>query len=242
LSVMRASTVVKRQSRGWAAVLRRACQAATSVWRVATAGPRRARPWRLSTLSSISAMFNQRPCLGVEWLASRSARRLTSAGGNAAAREVGVCVFRVSMTSTIRADLRVAWGVGPGIALEDVLHSPAERGVRLGREAPLPLLPRLQLVFSGFAARAGMRRPRRSRVRPVCPPAAAATSGAGRWAGHHKCGACGDESVALLSWGGGQNDRIFLLHATAGIVPRPTRQITRNGLLAWSIHEPEPGG
>jgi hypothetical protein len=147
LSVMRASTVVKRQSRGWAAVLRRACQAATSVWRVATAGPRRARPWRLSTLSSISAMFNQRPCLGVEWLASRSARRLTSAGGNAAAREVGVCGFRVSMTSTIRADLRVAWGVGPGIALEDVLHSPAERGVRLGREAPLPLLPRLQLVF-----------------------------------------------------------------------------------------------
>jgi hypothetical protein len=44
-------------------------------------------------------------------------------------------------------------------------------------------------------------------------------------------GAYGYERVALLSWGGGQNDRIFLLHALAGTVPRPTRQITRNGLL-----------
>src|SRR5581483_7670967 len=51
--------------------------------RVAKSGGRRSRHWRLSTLSSISAMSSQLPCLGVWWIASLSASRLASAGGNA---------------------------------------------------------------------------------------------------------------------------------------------------------------
>ena len=45
--------------------------------------------------SSISAMFNQLPCLGMEGSSSRSASRLASAGGNAAYSDPGVWVLGV---------------------------------------------------------------------------------------------------------------------------------------------------
>jgi hypothetical protein len=45
--------------------------------------------------SSISAMFSQLPCLGVECSSSRSVSRLASAAGNAAYSDAGVWVFGV---------------------------------------------------------------------------------------------------------------------------------------------------
>ena len=78
---MRASAVVKRQSM---VVAGRRCapptQAATSRSSVARSASRRSRHCRASTLSSISAMFSQLPCLGVWWISSLSASRLASAG------------------------------------------------------------------------------------------------------------------------------------------------------------------
>ena len=54
---------------------------------------------RASTLNSISAMFNQLPCLGVWWNSSRFAIRRASGAGNVSYRDAGRCVFRLSMTT-----------------------------------------------------------------------------------------------------------------------------------------------
>ena len=68
MSLMRASAVVKRQSTVVAAVLRRSSQAATSAASVCRSAMRWSKHWRPSTLSSISAMLSQLPCLGVAWI------------------------------------------------------------------------------------------------------------------------------------------------------------------------------
>src|SRR5260370_13122968 len=44
-------------------------------------------------------MFNQLPCLGVEWNSSRCSMRRAFSGGKASYREAGVCVFRLSKTT-----------------------------------------------------------------------------------------------------------------------------------------------
>ena len=64
-SLMRASSVVKRQSTRTVSWLRRFCQASTSHCRTSRSGIRRARHCRAITPISISAMFSQLPCLGV---------------------------------------------------------------------------------------------------------------------------------------------------------------------------------
>src|SRR6266540_414894 len=95
LSLMRASSVVKRQSTPPPVALRAVCHAATSRCRVARSASRRSRHCSASTASSISAMFSQLPCLGVSCSSSRSASRLASAGGNASYSDAGVWVFGV---------------------------------------------------------------------------------------------------------------------------------------------------
>src|SRR5512132_1033826 len=92
---MRASSVVNRQLTPRPAPLRAACHAATSTSRVAWSASRRSRHWPASMASSISAMFNQLPCLGVECSSSRSASRLASAGANASSSDAGVWVLGV---------------------------------------------------------------------------------------------------------------------------------------------------
>src|SRR5260370_29773242 len=46
-------------------------------------------------------MFNQLPCLGVEWNSSRCSMRRAFSGGKASYREAGVCVFRCSKCTWI---------------------------------------------------------------------------------------------------------------------------------------------
>src|SRR5512132_1472402 len=92
---MRASVVVKRQSTPRPAALRAVCQAVTSRSSAARLASRRSRHGSASTLSSISAMFSQLPCLGVAWSSSLSASRLASAGPNASYSEAGVWVLQV---------------------------------------------------------------------------------------------------------------------------------------------------
>ena len=65
LSLMRASSVVKRQFTRTASRLRLFCHASTSPRRVSLSGMRRSRHCRASTPISISAIFSQLPCLGV---------------------------------------------------------------------------------------------------------------------------------------------------------------------------------
>ena len=65
LSLMRASSVVKRQFTRTASRLRLFCHASTSPRRVSLSGMRRSRHCRASTPISFSAIFSQLPCLGV---------------------------------------------------------------------------------------------------------------------------------------------------------------------------------
>ncbi len=65
LSLMRASSVVKRQFTRTASRLRLLCHVSTSPRRVSLSGMRRSRHCRASTPISISAIFSQLPCLGV---------------------------------------------------------------------------------------------------------------------------------------------------------------------------------
>src|SRR5882762_2421538 len=65
LSLTRASATVKRQLMVAFTSLRSASQFLTSSWTTAEASRRRSRHWRCKILSSVSAMFNQLPCLGV---------------------------------------------------------------------------------------------------------------------------------------------------------------------------------
>jgi dihydroxy-acid dehydratase len=65
LSLMRASVVVNCQSAFVLVLLRWLRHAATCLVRASLSGMRRSRHWRGSTLSSLSAMSNQLPCLGV---------------------------------------------------------------------------------------------------------------------------------------------------------------------------------
>src|SRR2546425_5393396 len=93
---MRASAVVKRQLMPTACPLRLVCQAATSCSSSAREPMRRSKHCRMSTENSISAMFNQLPCLGVECRSSFSIRRRASAGSNTsykAERRMGVQVL-----------------------------------------------------------------------------------------------------------------------------------------------------
>src|SRR6267378_880420 len=83
LSLTRASATVKRQLMVAFTSLRSAAQFLTSSWTTAEASRRRSRHWRCKILSSVSAMFNQLPCLGVEWISNRRAKRRASAGRNA---------------------------------------------------------------------------------------------------------------------------------------------------------------
>src|SRR6266566_3249332 len=92
---MRASSVVNRQSTPRPEALRAACHAATSRSSVAWSASRRSRHCSASTLSSISAMFSQLPCLGVYCSSSLSASRLASAGGKASYSDAGVWVLQV---------------------------------------------------------------------------------------------------------------------------------------------------
>ena len=65
LSLMWASSVVKRQFTHTASRLRLFCHASTSPRRVSLSGMRRSKHCRASTPISISAIFSQLPCLGV---------------------------------------------------------------------------------------------------------------------------------------------------------------------------------
>lgn len=65
LSLIRASSVENRQFTSTASAFRRSCHAVTSSRRVCWFGMRRFRHWRCKIPNSISAMFNQLPCLGV---------------------------------------------------------------------------------------------------------------------------------------------------------------------------------
>ena len=65
LVLIRASSTVKRQSKGAATLFRSSVHAATSRFSEATSGMRRSRHCRERTLSSHSATFSQLPCLGV---------------------------------------------------------------------------------------------------------------------------------------------------------------------------------
>jgi hypothetical protein len=92
---MRASVVVKRQSiRRWVR-LRAFSHAATWRSRLARSARRRSKHCSARTLSSISAMFSQLPCVGVACSSSLSVSRLASAGGKASYSEAGVWVFQV---------------------------------------------------------------------------------------------------------------------------------------------------
>ena len=63
-SLMRASSVVKRQLTGLALPLRFSAHAATSFCKDCWSGILRSRHWRLGWLNSISALSGQLPCLG----------------------------------------------------------------------------------------------------------------------------------------------------------------------------------
>ena len=62
---MRASAVVNRHCTRLTPALRSAAHASTSAVRTSSSGMRPLVHWRLSTLSSLSAMLSQLPCLGV---------------------------------------------------------------------------------------------------------------------------------------------------------------------------------
>ena len=82
-SLTRASSVVNCQ---WALAcrsFRSRFHAWTFLISVAFAAIRPPRHCRLRWLSSISAMFNQLPCLGVEWISHLSAILFASGGSNA---------------------------------------------------------------------------------------------------------------------------------------------------------------
>jgi hypothetical protein len=64
-NLIRASSVVNRQSTGAEFSFLRFSQAATSSVKISLSSIRRSRHCRLKTLNSISAIFNQLPCLGV---------------------------------------------------------------------------------------------------------------------------------------------------------------------------------
>ena len=64
-SLIRAFSVVKRQSTDFVASFRRFCQAVTARTIVSRSGIRRARHCFVRTLISIAAMFNQEPGFGV---------------------------------------------------------------------------------------------------------------------------------------------------------------------------------
>ena len=65
LSLMRASSVVNRQSARVPSRFRRPCQAPVSCLRTSWPGIRRSRHCLASTANSLSAMFSQLPCFGV---------------------------------------------------------------------------------------------------------------------------------------------------------------------------------
>jgi hypothetical protein len=62
-------------------VLRVAAQRAVSHSSDGRSAKRWSRLWRRRVCTSISAMFSQLPCFGVQWISSRSAIRLASPGG-----------------------------------------------------------------------------------------------------------------------------------------------------------------
>lgn len=90
------SCVVNHQSTPFAALLRFVCQAAVSRRSVSKSGIQRHRHCRLSTLSSISAMFNQLPCLSVNTNSKREQNRCASAASNALYNAASLCVLKLS--------------------------------------------------------------------------------------------------------------------------------------------------
>src|SRR6266567_6951163 len=74
---------------------------------VARSASRRSRHCPASTASSISAMVNQLPCLGVECSSSRPASRLASAGSNASYSDAGVWMFGVVLHQHNHLSIRV---------------------------------------------------------------------------------------------------------------------------------------
>lgn len=75
-------------------------QAANSRLIGSRSGIRRFRHCRAKADSSISAMSNQDPCFGVEWIANRSAGARAYAGANSSYNNPSVCVLKLSMTTT----------------------------------------------------------------------------------------------------------------------------------------------
>ena len=130
---MRASLVVNCQSTFVAAAFRAACQWPICWASVSTRAIRRARHWRPSAPSSISAMFSHDPCLGVWWISSLPAMRLASSGANASYSEAAECV--------------PLWVVRAVVHLQHVLHVVHELGRLPGRDAPHLPQVRPQLVF-----------------------------------------------------------------------------------------------
>ena len=97
-SLTRASSVVNCQ---WALAsrsFRSRFHAWTFVIRVAFAAIRPPRHCRLRGRSSSSAMLNQLPCLGVEWLAHVSAMLVASGGSKASYSDAWVWVLRLAIT------------------------------------------------------------------------------------------------------------------------------------------------
>ena len=62
---------------------------------------RRHKHCRVSTLSSISAIFNQLPCLGVYTISKRERKLRASAAGKALYKDETLCVFRLSQTKLL---------------------------------------------------------------------------------------------------------------------------------------------
>ncbi len=83
-SLLRASSVVNRQSTGFRTALRSRSHAPTSLTNVGLTGILRSRHCRPNTFNSISAMSSQLPCLGVYTGSNRSIKRRASVGVNAA--------------------------------------------------------------------------------------------------------------------------------------------------------------
>ena len=99
---MRASSVVHCQSTCFASLLRLFSHAFVSLRSVSMSGIRRHKHCRVSTLSSISAIFNQLPCLGVYTISKREHNLCASSASNALDKDDSVCVFRLSQTKITR--------------------------------------------------------------------------------------------------------------------------------------------
>jgi hypothetical protein len=164
---MLASGVVKRQLTWHSAALRCFSHAATSRRRRLGSGIRRFKHWRARTLSSVSAIANQRPGLGVSCISTRASSRRASAGGNASYQDAGGWVFRWSMTSTIfsacgycaSTTSRISWATSAAVrrSVTFTRRCPANGSKTLNRWA-VPWRSYSSSTRSGCPGAAGMGR------------------------------------------------------------------------------------